>query len=144
MLDNNHPSGLLRHKAEARGAAPKDTQNVDDWLFALLRFAVTKEPADRALAVAIAQEMDQRGLLAGARFSFFTRTSGTFCNDAAEGHDPKKLASLRGFIKRIDDRRLRRAFEAILQIGRSKPSSHKVRQYDHKNLFKGLLPSRAA
>jgi hypothetical protein len=144
MLDVDHPSGFWRQKAATPEAASKDSQDINDWLFALLRFAVTKERADRASAMAVAQKMDQRGLRPGAQFSFFTRTSETFCNDADDRQDLKKLASLRRFVEQIGDNRLRRAFEVILQIGRPKPSAHKIRRYDHKELFKGLLPSKAA
>ena len=142
MLDNN-PSGAFWQKAGAHSATPQDLRRISDWLFALLRFAFTREQTDRASVMAVAQDMDQRNLFFfRVQFSFFARTSATFCDDVAARNDPEKRASLRRFIEKIDDNRLRRAFEAVLQIDRLRPSSHKLPRYDRKDLFRGLPPSR--
>jgi hypothetical protein len=86
-------------------------------LLAILRFAVTLEQTDRAAVLAMAEKMDQLGWYANATaFAFFIRTSTELCDAIADRDDPKRIAVFRRHLKRIEDRRLRRALEAALHI----------------------------
>jgi hypothetical protein len=81
---------------------------VRDWLLAIVRFAVTLEPADRQTVLAIAQEMDGLGFLPGrSSFSYFVRTSADLCRAIADRDDPRRTAILRRHLATIADRRLR-------------------------------------
>ena len=119
---------------------------VRDWLLAILRFAVTLEQADRAVVLAIAKEMDRRGVgVASTAFAFFARTSNELCDAIADRDDPKRVATLRRHLGRIDDRRLRRALEAAIEFGDASQeikSAGKIRTPGSQDLWKGLRPSR--
>ena len=58
-------------------AAPERlTRAIREWLLAILRFAITLEPAERAKVLVIARELDQLGQDSAAKaFAFFTRRS---------------------------------------------------------------------
>ena len=111
---------------------------VRDWLLAVLRFAVTLAPADRVAVMAMAQELDRpRG--ARAAFSFFAKTSAELCHAIAAEDGPAARAVLRAHLARIDDPRLRRAFEAA--IARDwKPALSK--RSDRAQLWQGLADPR--
>jgi hypothetical protein len=90
---------------------------VRDWLLAIVRFAVTLEPADRQTVLAIAQEMDGLGFLPGrASFSYFVRTSTSLCRAIADRDDPGRTAMLRRHLAAIGDRRLRRTTAAAIDL----------------------------
>jgi hypothetical protein len=96
-----------------------ESRKVRDWLFVILRFAVTLEPADRAAVMALAEQMDRLGYCGPHRgFSFFVRTSTMFCDGIVASDDPEKFSDLRRCLSKIDDHRLRWAFEAVLRIER--------------------------
>jgi hypothetical protein len=93
---------------------------VRHWLLAILRFAVTLEQADRAAALAVAEEMDRVGWRSEDQptCKFFGRTSTELSSAIADDkEDPKTVAVLRLHLKRIDDHRLRRALEAAIELG---------------------------
>src|ERR1700730_1980076 len=81
-----------------------------EWLLLLLRFAVTREPSDRAAALAVADELDSLGMRRTQTVpSFFVRTSNEVCeailaaggrHDVDDGHDG---AVLRRHVARFDD-----------------------------------------
>ena len=91
------------------------TRKVKEWLLAVLRFALTLEPADRTTVLAIAEEMDRFGSPA-ALFSFFVKTSIELCDAIADTNDPRRVTTLRRHLRRIDDHRLRRTFEAAIGL----------------------------
>ena len=115
---------------------------VRDWLLATLRFAVTLEQTDRATVLAIAKNMDQSGSrLASTAFAFFIRTSTELCNAIADKDDPKRVATLRSHLERIDDHRLQRAFEAAIEFGDTcqiVESTNKIRKRGGQDIWKGL------
>lgn len=118
------------------------TMKVRDWLLAILRFAVTLEQTDRATVLAIAEELDRAGSL-GASFSFFIRISTELCNAIADKDDPKRVATLRSHLDRINDQRLRRAFDAAIEFEDTcqiASSVHKIRKRGNQDLWKGLRP----
>lgn len=121
----NHPAGLAR--------------DVREWLLAILRFAITLEPADRAKVLVIARELDRLGP-AGAvtAFAFFTRTSVNFCGAIADKNNPSRGVILRRQLFRVDDTRLRSALEAAIDLGSAAPRAPKQGQYGHADLWRGL------
>ncbi len=93
------------------------TRKVREWLLAVLRFALTLEPADRTTVLAIAEEMDRSGS-AAASFAFFIKTSIELCNAIADPNDPQRITTLSHHLRRIDDQRLRRTFEAAIGLNK--------------------------
>ena len=122
------------------------TKKVRDWLLAILRYAVTLHDADRSAVLVIADEIDRLGSCAEDRsaFTFFHRTSTELCSAIFEKQNSKKSAVLRLHLKRIDDRRLRRAFEAAIDEDtyRIVGNANKIRKRGRQDLWKGLRPSR--
>jgi hypothetical protein len=92
-------------------------KKVQDWLLAIVRFAITLEPADRQTVLAIAQEMDGLGFLPGrSSFSYFVRTSTDLWRAIADREDPSRTAVLRRHLSAIGDRRLRQATAAAIDL----------------------------
>jgi hypothetical protein len=104
-------------------------RKVQKWLLLLLRFAVTREPSDQSAALAMADELDSLGLRwRPAAPSFFLRTSHDVCAailTVDNGHDS---AVLRRHVARIDDPRLRRAFQPPLVFTRKPYRSRKAQR----------------
>jgi hypothetical protein len=80
--------------------------------------------------------MDRLGSNTTSRFSYFTRTSAKLCDCIIAKRDFDNLAQLRFHIKKIDDRRLRRALEGALFEKRIEPAHS--RKLDREYLWKGL------
>ena len=94
---------------------------VEDWLLAILRFAITLNDADRSLVRALADDMDRLG--AGSTrpaFGFFERTSIDLCRAIAARNDPNSLPVLRRHFSRIDEPKLKGAFAAVMDLERTK------------------------
>jgi hypothetical protein len=117
-------------------------RKVREWLLLLLRFAVTREPSDRAAALAVAEELDSLGMRRKRMApSFFLRTSSEVCEAilaAGDGHnvdDENDRAVLRRHVARIDDPRLSRAFEAavgLLETSEPQESAKSKRRNDRE------------
>jgi hypothetical protein len=108
------------------------------WQFAILRFAVTRDDADKFCVMELAGDLDSLcSRKAEARdFHFFRRTSGSVCAAILLPSD-FSLGTLREYLKRVDDVRLRRATAAVLKSDRKAPSA-KERPKQNGNLWKGL------
>jgi len=111
-----------------------------EWLLALLRFAVTRAPADRAAVLALADELDALGSAwRSGRGHFFGRTTDQLCDAVlTSGSEPSKALLLR-HRDRIEDVRLQRAFSAAVDLDelaepRRKPAGRSARS----DLWKGL------
>jgi hypothetical protein len=115
-----------------------EARKVREWLLLLLRFAITQEPSDCAAAHAMADEIDALGMRwRPAAPRFFGRTTGEVC-DAIKGRDNRIL---RRHLSRIDDRRLRQAFEAAIGLPppqESKQNSPKNRKGKNTDLWRHL------
>jgi hypothetical protein len=100
---------------------------IREWLLLFLRFAITRDPKDEAAALAVADEIDALGLRwRPSAPSFFCRTTKEVCKAIATLDDPNRSTILKRHIARIDDPRLRRAFEAVVGLEReSLPASPK-------------------
>jgi hypothetical protein len=97
---------------------------IREWLLLLLRFAITCDPKDQAAAFAVADEIDALGLQwRPSAPSFFRRTSSEVCKMIIALDDPRRAAILKRHIARIDDSRLRRAFQASVDLERGSPTA---------------------
>jgi len=116
---------------------PQDwaARQVREWLLLLLRFAITTDPKDLSMTLALADEIDARGLeWRPSAPSFFRRTSNDVCKAITALDDPKRTAILKRHLARIDDPALRRAFRAAVNFDERAASS----QRNPRNLWFGL------
>ena len=110
---------------------------VRSWHLAVLRFAVTRDNADRLGMFAIANEIDGLGRRheESPRFGFFRKTSSKLSAAILQQDDAAEVV-LRQYLTQIDDVRLKRALAAALEIGRE------VRKRERSNrnaaLWRGL------
>jgi hypothetical protein len=120
----------------------QDVLRIRQWLFAILRFAVTLEQTDRAVALAAAAEIDCRGsATADSEFTFFARTSVKLCDAIAAKDDPEAIATLRAHLRAIEHLPLRRAFAAALDLDSMPTKPHKPFNRSRDYLWQGL-PAR--
>ena len=118
---------------------------VQDWLFAILRFAVTLRRHDRTAALSLGAALDLSGSPAASRFSFFERTSADVCKAIAEPGTPGSETVLRRHIARIDDARLARAFAAAVGLDRGGDRRVEWQKSARADLWRGLAePRRSA
>jgi hypothetical protein len=105
---------------------------VREWLLLLLRFAITCDPKDQAAVFAMADEIDALGQQwRPSAPSFFRRTSGEVCKAITARDDPKRAAILKSHIALMDDPRLRRAFQAAVNLEReSRPPAGENKRQD--------------
>ena len=90
---------------------------IREWLLLLLRFAITWDPKDEAAVFAMADEIDALGLRwRPSAPSFFRRTSSEVCKMITALDDPRRATILKKHIARIDDPRLRHAFQAVVDL----------------------------
>jgi hypothetical protein len=125
-------SGIERHAGLLRA-----------WHLAILRFALTRENADRLGVLAIANEIDRLGRLGDIRpdFSFFRRTSAELCAAIPRRHERDDVV-LNQYLAEIDDARLHRALAAALDVPPPKPDLVRKSVRPNRDLWRGL-PSRA-
>jgi transposase len=127
---------------EAFGSHDWRDRKLREWLLLLLRFAVTREPSDRSAVLAMSDELDslaQRWRPAAP--SFFLRTSNEICRAILTGSDGYSNAVLQKHISRIDDPRLRRAFQAAVGLHQTlepQPEGAKRRNRTDRDLWRGL------
>jgi hypothetical protein len=114
-------------------------QRIQQWLFAILRFAITLEHGDRLAVLAVAAEMDGVGsVMAGNGFTFFARTSVKVCDAIIAKNSREAIATLRVLLRKIEHPPLKRAFEAVLEIRPLPSKGHHSLIGDRQNLWKGL------
>jgi hypothetical protein len=126
---------------DSQGSVEWHARTLRAWHLAILRFAVTLDNADGRNVLAIANEIDRLGRENNdqADFGFFRTTSSELCAAILQQNDISSV-TLRQYLARIDDVRLRRALAAALDIELS--VSIKNRSKLDSDLWKGL-PSRA-
>jgi hypothetical protein len=117
---------------------------VREWLLLLLRFAVTRQPADRSAVCAMAEQLDSLGTRRppDAAPRFFRPTSEEICQAIVATGDENSNAVLRKHIARIDNPRSRRSFRAavgIALISRSPPNNGNDKGRKNQDLLKGIL-----
>jgi len=110
-------------------------KQVSEWLLLLLRFAVTSDAKDQSAALALADEIDARGLQwRPSAPTFFRRTTKEVCKAITTLDDPKRAAFLKRHLARIDNPVLRRAFRAAVNIDEETAPS----QRNARDLWFGL------
>jgi hypothetical protein len=112
---------------------------IEDWLLLVLRFAITRNQSDCVAALAAAADMNRLG---GASrlpdFTFFTKASRELCDAIVEDDSPERTAALSRYMGKIENKRLRRAFEAALEIERPVIKTDKPRDRRRHDLWRGL------
>lgn len=119
----------------------RDEQRLKEWQFLLLRFAVTREPIDQAAAASAAQPLDAAICRHEPSFSYFARTTSEVCAAIANSHDENAALTLRRFLSRIDDDRLRAAFAACLDLtdgAAARAAKPRAAWRDRQDLWRGL------
>jgi hypothetical protein len=110
---------------------PQDwaARQVREWLLLLLRFAITTDPKDLSATLALADEIDARGVQwRPSAPSFFRRSTNDVCKAITALDDPKRAAILKRHLARIDSPVLRRAFRAAVNFDeQTVPSKGKPR-----------------
>lgn len=131
------PVVAFPHAVSARGA---DHDMVQDWLFLLLRYAISREARNRAEVLELAAKMDTLG---GEReqetFRFFRSYSERLCVAIAAPDMPGHRETLVAHARRIGQSPLQQAFLLIFRFeSREKAISGSVRSNNRSELWKGL------
>jgi hypothetical protein len=131
------PSRAARSMDPLIGSQDWRAVRIREWLLLLLHFAITWDPKDEAAALAMADEIDALGLRwRPSAPSFFRRTSREVCKAITALDDPKRATILKNHIARIDQPRLRRAFQAAVELKqRAATAASETKQRD---LWAGL------
>jgi hypothetical protein len=113
------------------------------WHLAVLRFALTRDNADRLGVLAIANEIDRLGHQHQVEppFSFFRRTSTELCAAMLRQQTGDDDIISR-YLAQIEDAHLHRALSAALENPQHKPEPAKKRIKPNHDLWRGL-PSRS-
>jgi hypothetical protein len=114
------------------------------WHLAILRFALTRNNADRLGVLAIANEIDRLGrrpheIRPG--FNFFRRESEELCAATLRQHKESDVV-LNRYLAQINDVRLKRTLEVAFEVPR-KPGLASNRHKPNYDLWRGL-PSRGS
>ena len=112
------------------------------WHLAILRFALTRNNADRLGVLAIANEIDRLGRPShevGTGFSFFRRESEELCAATLRQHKESDVI-LNRYLERIGDARLKRALAAALEMPPGKADLARSRHKPTYDLWRGLPP----
>jgi len=112
------------------------------WHLAILRFAVTRDHADRLGVLAVANEIDRLGRQhqAGEGFSFFRKTSAELCA-AIVGRQRSDDIILSRYLAQVDDASLHRPLAAALDMPQRTSNPARRRAASNQGLWRGL-PSR--
>jgi hypothetical protein len=96
-------------------AVERYTGTLRAWHLAILRYAVTRDNADRLAVFRIALEIDSLEPRQDGRadFDFFRRTSAELCSAILQPN-ARASAILQQYLARIDDDRLKRALAAAI------------------------------
>jgi hypothetical protein len=126
---------------DADGLDQRQQQRIRDWLLLLLRFAITRDPKDEAAAFAMADELDALGLhWRPSAPGFFLRASREVCTAIVEPTGARRTEILRKHARRIDDPRLRQAFQAAVDLYHSATRTKRL-GVKRADLWKGLKGS---
>ena len=99
--------------------------------------------ADKSAVLLIAEEIDKLGSRVDAQpaFNFFRGASTELCSAIMDKQNPKRSGVLQLHLKRIDDRRLRRAFAAAIEFDETfetVTTANKIRKRGSLDLWDGL------
>src|ERR1700759_1277790 len=125
----------------SQGSAELHVRMLRAWHLAILRFAVTRDNADRLAVLAVAREIDGLGRSQQSpSFGFFRNTSSEL-SAAILDRDEAADKTLRRYLGQIDEAPLGRAIGAALEIELSTRATEKRRSRITSSLWQGL-PSR--
>jgi hypothetical protein len=125
-------AGTTAHRAPAGASTATGALDLQDrrerqvreWLFLLLRFAITREPEDELAVLMTANGIDSLGRQwERAAPTFFRRSSEEVCKAIAALSDPTREAVLKKHIRRIEHPGLRRAFQAAVHCEQKTPQA---------------------
>lgn len=122
-------------------ATPEQRQRerITDWLLAVLRFAVTRNEADRVSLLVTANELDRPQLTAEVgSFAFFRTTTIELCAAIIDKHDEQRVKILRRHFNHIGNLRLRAALEAATGLKEADHTPAASPRHDRAYLWKGL------
>ncbi len=125
--------------APGQSVDPPDlrAEQVREWLFLLLRFAITRDPEDELAALMMATKIDLIGRQWGkATPTFFRRSSHDVCKAIRDLDDPKRELILKKHIQRIEHPQLRRVFQAAVRS--DGPAPQRPDQSHQPGLWAGL------
>ena len=130
---------------DGRGRIEWGVRLLRSWHLAVLRFAITRENADRLGLLALANEIDRLGRSHGngMDFDFFRRTSTELCDAILRPDMPGAGTLLRQYLARIEDARLKRAFAAVIEVDQPEQASKSRRSRAYGAMWRWLgLPLR--
>ncbi len=117
-------------------------RKVREWLLLLLRFAVTREATDQVAALALADQLDSLGIgWKRAKPGFFFKTSIEVSNAILALRDRENDNVLRTHLARIDDPRLKMAFQAAAGLhdaSETQAGNAEDKRRKQPDLWKGL------
>jgi len=108
------------------------------WHLAILRFAVTREHADRLGVLAIAHEIDRlhKAHDEQADFDFFRRISTDLCLAILDPNKDANGTLLRQYLARVSDTRLERALRAVISVEDQQVPAKRPKAY--RDIWRGL------
>jgi hypothetical protein len=130
---------------DQQGPVEWQARTLRSWHLAILRFALTRDNADRLGVLAIANEIDRLGSPQdeGAEFDFFRRTSTELCEAILHPNKAGAETMLQQYLARIDDALLKRALATVLDVKQDEQASTKRRSKAYSALWRTRgLPSR--
>lgn len=113
---------------------------VQDWLFLVLRYAMSRDVRDQQTVLDLAAKMDTLGRMRDREaFRFFRGYSERLCTAIAAPDTPGRRQVLMAHARRIEQRPLQRAFLLACRIElREKASPGSGRTDSRSELWKGL------
>jgi hypothetical protein len=114
------------------------------WHLAILRFAVTRDNADRLGLLVVANEIDRlgRSYQDGMDFDFFRRTSTELSEAILQPNMPGADTLLRQYLARIEDARLKRALAAAIEVDQPEQASNCRRSRAYSAMWRRGLALR--
>lgn len=131
------PGVIFPHAAPARDV---DCDMVQDWLFLVLRYVVSREARDRAAVLELAAKMDTLDKQREQEtFRFFRSYSERLCAAIAAPDMPGQRETLMAHARRIGQSPLQQAFLLICRLeSREKVVPRAGRRSSRSELWKGL------
>jgi hypothetical protein len=110
---------------DGRGRNEWGARLLRSWHLAVLRFAVTRDNADRLGLLAVANEIDRLGKSRDEwmDFNFFRRTSTELCEAILRPNMKGAETLLQQYLARIEDARLKRAFATVIEVDQPEHAS---------------------